>query len=384
MKFTILQKKLKQGLNFVEKIAAKSPTLPILNNVLIETEENFVRLSATDLEMGINYWLLSKVERKGKTVVPVQIFSNLISYLTLPSLVIEEKQNNLFIRAEKTETKIKTLNADDFPIIPKTEQPEKIVLSSKLFCQGLAQIIGIASLSTIRPEISGVYLNFEKKQLIMAATDSFRLAEKRIKFKTPLNLAENFSLILPQKSASQVISLFGEKEGDLSIYLSNNLIMFESLMTETSHPELQFVSKLIEGEYPKYEEIIPHQFKTESVAEKNEFVNQVKTAGLLAGRINEVKLKFDPANKQIHIFCENPELGEHRSVLPAKINGKEAEISFNFKFLLDGLLSINASEINLCLSKEKEDEKESEEGPGLLKPVGDDSYLYVVMPIQSS
>lgn len=379
MKLTILQNKLKEGLNIVERISSKSPTLPILGNVLLKAEKNFLELSTTDLEVGIRFWILSKIEKEGSVTVPAQILSSYISSLNPSSIKIEAKDKVLNLESNHIKTQIKGNNIEDFPIIPKVTEGETVSLPSHSVCQGLSQIVGICSLSTIRPEISGIYFLVQKNLLKMVATDSFRLGEKKIFFKEPLSLSKEYSLILPQKAVSHVISIF-EQTDVFKVFLSPNLSMFESLMEEIDHPKIQFVSKLIEGEYPKYEEIIPKSYKTEAQIEKKEFLRQLKTAGIFAGRINEVKIGFDPKNQEIRVFCQNPDLGEHLSSLPAKIKGKESEVSFNYKFLSDGLLSIETNEILFALSEEKP----GVEGPALLKPIGDESYLYVVMPIQAS
>ena len=379
MKLTILQNKLKNGLDVVGKASTKSSTLPILNNVLLEAKENFLELSTTDLEIGIKFWILAKVEKPGSIAVPVHVLSNYINLLNPSSINMEIKKGILFLECENTKTQIKGIDPKDFPIIPRIEQGDSAHLPCFSICQGLSQIVGICSLSTIKPEISGVYISVKNDSLKMAATDSFRLGEKNIPFKTPINLSKEHSLILPQKAVSHLISIWSQKDS-FKAYFSPNLLMIESQMEETEHPRVQFVSKLIEGEYPKYEEIIPKAYKTEAEIDRKEFLKELKTAGIFAGRVNEVKIGFDPESQQIRIFCQNPELGEHLSNLSAKIKGQASEISFNYKFLLSGLESIQADEISLSLSEERD----GEEGPALLKPVKDETYLYVVMPIQAS
>lgn len=380
MKLSILQKKLKEGLSVTEKVALKSPALPILSNVLLEAKNNLLKMSATDLEIGVNWCSLAKVEKEGKIVVPVHLFANFVNFLQPTSVYMEAKEQSLLVESDKIKTRIKGQKPEDFPIIPGIEKQEKVSLPVFSFCQGLAQIVNIASFSTVRPEISGIYLCFQKNLLKMVATDSFRLGEKKLFFEKPFSLSREYSVVLPQKAVSYLISVIGDKEAMLDVYFSSNLLMFESLMEETEHPKIQFVSKLIEGEYPKYEEIIPKTYKTEITLDREKFLNQIKAAGIFAGRINEVKMKFEPEKQEVEIFCENPELGSHQSILPAKIKGEKTEISFNYKFLLDGLLNMKSREFIFLLSKEKE----GEEGPGILKPVDDESYLYVVMPIQAS
>lgn len=375
MKLIVLQEKLKEGLNIVERIAAKSLTLPILNNILISTEKNFLKLSTTDLELGINWWSLTKIEKQGQITIPSRLFTSFINLLPNKKIALSIENNNLQLKCENYKTQIKGILADEFPIIPKIEKENSIIVSSSLFCRGLSQVADIAVLSTTKPEISGIYFFVDKEQITLAATDSFRLGEKKISFEKS-SLKELHSLIFLQKTAKEIINIFGERQGNLNIYFSENQIMFESLMEETTHPHIQIISKLIEGEYPNYQEIIPKKYTTHLTIGKNELLNQIKTASLFSGKINEVKIKTNSRKQEIEIFSQAPDLGQYNSSVSGKIKGEDIQIAFNHRFLLDGLANIKSSEVMLELN--------GESGPGVLKPVGDQNYIYVVMPIKAN
>ncbi len=376
MKLLILQEKLKEGLNIIERISSKSLTLPILNNVLISSEKNFLNLATTDLEIGINWWTLTKTEKDGKITIPSHLLSSFISLLPNKKINLEVQNSTLLIECENCKTQIKGVGADEFPIIPKITEGEFISIETFSLCQALNQVADIAIPSTTRPEISGIFSLFQKDLITLVATDSFRLGEKKIFLKNKSSLKKDYSLILPQKTAKELVNIFGEKQGELKIYFSPNQIMFEYPLPETTHPQIQLVSRLIEGEYPNYQEIVPKKSTTQLTLEKNEFLNQIKSASLFSGKINEVKIKADPKEKKIEIFSQSSEIGEYQSSISGKIKGEPVEISFNHRFLLDGLSSIKSSEIIFELS--------GDSGPGVLKPVGDDSYIYVVMPIKAS
>jgi len=381
MKITILKEKLKEGINIVERISLKSVSLPILNNILITTEKNFVNFSVTDLEIGIKWWGLVKTEKEGKIAIPSRILSNLVNFLPNKPINLEIKDLNLLINCENYQTSLKGANPEDFPIIPQISTLEKISVNSKNFCQNLNQIVDIANYSSSKPEISGIFLSFQKNLVTMAATDSFRLGEKKLTLNSEdINISQGYSLIIPQRAAKEIINIFGEKEDNLNIYFSPNQILFEILMPETHHPQIHLISRLIEGEYPNYQEIIPKKYETSVFFLKDEIINHIKSASLFSGKINEIKLKIDPKKNQVDFYSQNPDIGEYHSFLNAKIEGKPCEISFNYRFLLDGLLSI--------VSKEKKPEVVLElinsEKPGILRLKGDDSYLYLVMPIKSS
>jgi DNA polymerase III subunit beta len=376
MELIITKDKLKEGLNTIERISSKSLTLPILNNVLISAEKNFLNLAATDLEIGINWWILSKTIREGKITIPSRLLSNFVNLLPNKNIEFSVKSDVLSVNCENYKTQIKGLSAEDFPIIPKINESDFILIDSGLLCQSLSRVADIAVPSTTRPEISGLYILFQKNQITITSTDSFRLGEKKILLKTPASLKKDYSLIIPQKTAKEVMNIFGEKTGDIKIYFSPNQIMFEYPMSETTHPQIQLISRLIEGEYPNYQEIIPKKYTTQLVMDKTEFLNQIKTASLFSGKVNEVKIKVDPDAKEISIFSQSAEIGEYNSTIPAKIKGEKVEIAFNHKFLMDGISTIKSSEVILELN--------TDSGPGVLKPVGDDSFLYVVMPIRAS
>jgi len=188
MKLLLLKDKLKEGLDVTKRACTKSLSLPILENILLSTEKNFLKLTSTDLEIAINWWSLAKVEKEGKIVVPSHVFYNFVNLLPSKKVSLEKKDLTLNVQCENYSTQIKGLNPEDFPIIPHIKEAEKISLENRLFCQGLEQVVGIASPSTTRPEISGVYLIFEKNFVKMVATDSFRLAEKTFYYKAPSNL----------------------------------------------------------------------------------------------------------------------------------------------------------------------------------------------------
>ena len=373
MKIEILKENLKLGINVVEKIIGKNLSLPILDNVSISTEDSFLNLTSTDLETVIKLWILSKVIEKGKIIIPAKFFSNFISSLPDEKVLLETKGQNLYIESKNFKTQIQGYNPEEFPIIPEFKDLDYLEIDNRSFCQGLSQVINIVSLSQIRPEISGIYFSFSKNNITIAATDSFRLAEKNIPLEN--STKKTYSFILPQKPAREILNILEDKEGTLKIYFSNNQVLFEFPMKEIKHPQIQITSRLIDGQYPNYQDIIPNKFKTSVILRKDEFLNQVKTASLFSNRNNEIKILVFPQKKEVEIFSQNPNIGESKSTLSAKVEGEPIEVSFNYKFLIDGIQNIKSSEINFNLSKE--------DGPSVLRPVGDSSYLYVVMPIKA-
>ena len=376
MKLIILKENLIKGLNIVGRVAGKNLTLPILNNILISTKKNFLNLASTDLELGIKYWTLVKTEKEGEITVPAKILSSFINLLPDKKITIESKVQDLSIQCDDYNTKIKGLSSEEFPIIPKIESDQFIELNSSALCEGLVQVVEFSAVNQARPELSGVYFNFQKDRLLLTTTDSFRLAEKTLNFEKKPD--KEISFILPQKSAREIMNIFSEYQGKIKLYFSSNQVLFEYPMPETDHPQIQIVSRLIEGEYPDYQGIIPKKHETQLILERGEFLNQIKTASIFSGKGNEVTIKMEGKKEGISILSQNPELGENKSFLPAKVSGggeKEVEISFNYRYLVDGLNNIKSKNIVLDIN--------GEEGPAVLRPEGDVSYLYVVMPIKA-
>lgn len=373
---SVKKENLEKALNIVERVTTKSTSLPILSNILLETDGNFLKLSSTNLEAGAQYWIRAKIEKEGKITVPARVLSGFIKYLPDSSRVeLKEKKGVLHVDSGRTQTKINGLDSDDFPILPEIDDGESATLSCVNFAQTLEQVIGSASASGIKPEISGVYLHLEKNLLTATATDSFRLSEK--KMKVDVDISQDYSVIIPQEAASFLKFVLESRGGDFELKLSSNLIMVS--LIEDEKPVLRFVSKLIEGKYPNYKEIIPQEMVSGARLLRNDFLNQLKQASLFASRINEVKIKFDPKEEEVEIFCQNAELGEYQSSFSADISGEEREVSFNYKFLQDGVSTVKGNEILFSLSENK-----STDGPALIKSVDEDGYLYVVMPIQPS
>jgi len=374
MKLEILKENLKNGLNIVERIAGKNLSLPILDNVLMDTEDNYLVLSSTDLETAIKLRILTKIIKKGKVAIPVKFLSSFIALLPNDKISLEEKKNGIYVECKNFKTQIQGSNSEEFPIIPEFENLDFIQVDGRKVCQGLSQVADIVSISQSRPEISGVYFVFSKNILKIVSTDSFRLAEKTIILEKPVS--KDFGFIIPQKPAKEIINILNEKQGDVKIYFSPNQVMFEYSEKDSLKPQIQITSRLIEGEYPDYQAIIPKEFKTKAIIKRDEFLNQIKTASLFSGKVNEIKIIINCKNNQLEIFAQSPDIGENKSQIESKIEGKDFEISFNYKFLIDGLNNIKSSEIIFELSES--------EGPCILKPVGDNSYLYVVMPIKSN
>ncbi len=374
MKIEILKENLKKAINICERITKKTISLPVLANVLLKAEGNFLELTTTNLETTIRWWVLAKIEKPGTLLVGATFLSNLVDLIAEQKIELRETNKNLIITTKNQDTQVQGQNPEEFPIVPKIERETPFQISVQQLNAGLSQIVDIPSPSQIRPEISGIFFSFKKDKLKLVSTDSFRLGEKVIDLGK--EVGKDTSFILPQEAGRELMNIISQRAGTITCFSNTNQAVFELLMEETSHPQINVISRLIDGEYPNYQEIIPKKFTTKIQIDKESLQNQIKEAGLFSGKVSEVKITPLLKEKKIKIFSQSPEIGKNESSVPAKIEGEQFEISFNYRFLIDGLNNIKRSEVILELS--------GEEGPGVLRPVGDSSYSYVLMPIKAS
>ena len=373
MKSTVLKDSLRVGLQVVERVAAKSPTLPILGNILVSAAKNTVELSATDLEIGIRYTLLAKNEKEGSCVLPARSLSQFISLLPENQITLTTKEAGLTIDSKEQQSRLKTLPAEDFPIIPTFKEGEAFVeVETHPFFEGMGQVASMAGQTQARPEISGVFVSFSQQTCKLAATDSFRLAEQTLSFSKSQPLQTTF--ILPAKTARELVAVLGELPGKTRIYVSPNQAVFDYIPEQPGKPAIQIISRLIEGEYPQYQDIIPKDFAAKVVVDKDAFANQLKAASIFSGKLNDVKFAVNQKKKGVELTAKSTDVGEHTSFLAAQVQGGDVETSFNWKFLLDGVMHMKGDEIELGIS--------GAESPAILKSVRKGEYLYVLMPLK--
>lgn len=375
MKIYLLKENLKPGLGATERIAVKNLSLPILENVLISIEKNFLKLIATNLENTVIYSSLGKVEKEGLATVPVKIFSSIIRSIDSDKITIEKHGNDLFICGGNDKLRLKCQNSEEFPMIPKIKTEKKFTVNSSVFVSGINQVLNTVSASFNRPELSGVYFRIFKDGIVMASTDSFRLSEKRIKWSQEHNpdISEEYSFIVPAKILNDVALFFSDMERELEISIGEGQIVLD----DSTNPQnqIKFISKLIEGDFPSYQEIIPNRFDATVTLNKPDLLDKIRAASILSTKTNEFFLSISPRQKRIEIISRNPDAGEYRSYLTGQGDGEEVGLEFNWRYIADGLTNIKSQEILFGAQKNG--------GPALIRPVGDDSYLYVVMPIRS-
>lgn len=370
MKFIVIKDNFKKGISAVERVNNEKLNLPVLKNTLLETDDNKIKITSTNLEIAVTYSVVGKIIENGKFTAPINLLSNIINNLNNERLNIEENNNKLIIKTDNYEASIQGISADDFPLTPKIKnQNEFIEIKSGIIKDSLNQILIAAQFSELRPELNSVLLDFSLDDIKLAATDSFRLAEKTINksnFKT--NYEQGFKILIPLKTARELQRILSDDEA-VKIFHDENQVLFKT-------EQLELLSRLTEGSFPEYKAIIPKKFATELVLNKQEFAGALKLISVFGSRNNEVKFKLQENKKVLEISSADQAAGENNYIFSGKIQGKLKEIIFNWRYIADVLKVLESEEIFFGLNGENE--------PAELKAIGDDSYLYIVKPIDGA
>lgn len=375
MKIEVLREKLNQAVSIVGRTAIKSASLPILEGVMIKTDDNVVHFLATDLEVGIKVSVLAKISKAGQAVIPARIISALGRLMSGDKVSLDLVKNTLVIKDDENETSLQILDSEDFPVIPQPNEEFSIEISGSVLSQALSQVVSCASNSQSRPEISGVYLRIGGDQLTIAATDSYRLAQKNISLSKKVK--KEREMILPAKAANHLIGIISESDNLIKISGDDNQIKFSISLGESPlNLEVEIVSRLIEGTYPRYQDVIPQKSPISIRVDRHEFLSKIKAASLLSDQTYEVRLLTQFEDNRLKIEARSSRVGEFKSYIVAEIEGGDVEVAFNGRFLLDALLNMIGADVQLSLT--------DADKAALITSGDDQSYLYVLMPIRSN
>jgi len=364
MKIEINKNNLLKALTKADKITGKNVSLAVLQCVVIKTLENQIEVSATNLELGIKIFIPAKIERAGEVAVSSSL---LVSYLNNlvqeEKLVLEHSDQTLKLIGTKSETQVNTFSTTDFPSIPVIESSKKCVIEVEDLIEGLKSVWYAASVSSIKPELSSVYLYADSGELTFVATDSFRLAEKK-----PGAKIEDFeSILIPQKNVSEIIRVFEGVESKISILFGQNQVSFEV------EKEVYLISRVVDGVFPDYKQIVPKESKTELLILKQDLINSLKISNLFSDNFNQVKFHLDAENNIFEIASKNTEKGESRTIVPANIKGESVDINFNQKYITECFNSIKAESLEIKFNGVGR--------PMVIKGVNEGGFMYLVMPL---
>ncbi|MDP3989472.1 MAG: DNA polymerase III subunit beta [bacterium] len=364
MRIECLKEKLRNALAQAERASGKNLSLPVLSSVVLEASNQGVRVKATNLDLGVEIVVPAKVTGEGSVAIPGGLLCNYLSILRGGDAIVLEKSNeNLTVSSDTTNTLIKTQSTEDFPDIPRVEVENLYTVDARRFVDGIKNVLYSAALTDIKPEIASIYIYTANDELVFVATDSFRLAEKRTRL---AGVESQKGFLLPHKNALEVVRILGERTGDLEVGYGINQVAF--LMEG-----LYLTSRLVGGSFPPYEQIIPQEPTTTAVVLKKDIIDALKLTTLFTDRFSRISLKVLPKEGLFEIESRNNETGENTVRIDATLEGGDTVHAFSAKLILDCFQSIPEDSVTFSFFGESK--------PLVIKPVGDASFRYLVMPM---
>jgi DNA polymerase-3 subunit beta len=376
VKVSCLQENLAKGLSIVGRAVATRSTLPVLSNVMLATDGARLKLSATNLEIGIVCWIGAKVEEDGSTTVPARLLTDFVNSLPPERIDMEltVRTQTLNLKCARFEANIKGIDAQEFPLIPTAGEDSKISLDPSMLRQMIDQVVLAAATDESRPILTGVLAKFQGEQLTLAAADGFRLSVRTAHLSEPVS--EPVTVIVPARALAELSRISAEQEQPIEVTITpaRNQALFHMA-------NVDLVSQLIEGNFPDYNQIIPKSYSTRTVVSTSDFLKATKTANIFArDAANIIRLEIVPGGElapgRVTLTATSAEVGDNVGEIDAVIEGEEMEIAFNAKYLIDVLSVVDAAQVAL--------ETTTASSPGVIKPIGSEDFTHVIMPMHIS
>lgn len=373
MQISCLQENLARGLATVSRAVASRSTLPVLSNILIGTDDSRLKLSATNLEIGINCWIGAKIEEEGETTVPARLLTDFVNSLPPESIDMDlsTRTQTLHLSCSRYEANIKGIDASEFPLIPTAEDTGQMTLDPETLGEMINQVTFAAATDESRPILTGVLTRFDPETITFAAADGFRLSVRAEEVET--GMEEPLTIIIPARALNELARILSDADEDvqLTVTQGRNQVLFHL-------PNIDLVSQLIEGNFPDYNRIIPQTFSTRTVVDVKPFLNAVKVASFFArDAANIVKLGLEPDSELepgvLTVSATSSELGDSVTEIDASIEGEAIEVAFNARYLLDVLNVVETDQVAL--------ETTTPSSPGVIKPVDGANLVHVIMPM---
>jgi DNA polymerase-3 subunit beta len=380
MKLSCLQQNLADGLNVVGRVVPGKSTLPVLSNVLLATDEGRLKLAATNLEMAMMVWVGAIVESEGAITLPARVLADWVSLLDRDQqidLALNARNKKVHLSCARYESNVSGIDAEDFPPIPTVEEGTSVSLDAASLKDAVSQVAFAAAQDDSRPVLAGVLLRLEGGKLTLAAADGFRLAVRTVEI--PEGAEQELNMIIPARALSELARVLPDEDGklvQLAATPNRSQVLFKV-------GDIQMVSRLIEGQFPDYNRIIPPEAKTRALMPTRDLLQATKAASVFA-RDNSmiVRLQVTPAEEQqelamgkVVVSANSAEMGDNTGDLDASVDGEEQQVAFNGKYLREALEALNAPQVRLEIT--------GPASPGILRPAGGESngYLHVIMPM---
>lgn len=373
MRLSCLQENLRRGLDIVGRAVATRTTLPITQSVLLVAEESRLKLSATNLEIAITCWVGAKVEEEGSLAVPARLLSEFVS--SLPNdrvdMNVEAQGRQLHLRCARLEAHISGQDPDDFPPIPAIAEGTAVQADAELLRKAIGRVAFAAATDESRPVLTGVSAEFEDDQITLAAADGFRLAVHKLPLVAPV--AEKTSVIVPARALNELNRLLADQTEPVEVTLSPN---GTQLLFHLQSADM--VSQTIQGTFPNYKQLIPKSYVTRCLVDVGEFLRATRIAAIFARDSSGiVRLQIggdeEAASGKVVVSARAEEVGDNVGEIDASIEGTPGKIAFNARYMTEVLAVLGSGQVAL--------ETTSPSSPGLLRPVGSEDYIHVVMPM---
>jgi DNA polymerase-3 subunit beta len=370
VKLSVMQENLARGLQVVSRAVSTRTTLPVLANVLLKTEDAGLKLTATNLEIGITYWVPGKIESDGATTVPARLLTDLVSSLPGAEKVDLELQgtDTLHLRCGRFATHVKGIDADEFPTVQTAGERPTTRISQKTLKKALEETIFAAASDEARPILTGVLARFEGSRLTLAAADNYRIAVRTIDI---LDAVEAVSAVIPARALGELQRILADTDDAVELVLAQarNQVLFHL-------DGIDLVSRLIDGQFPNYQQVLPASHTSRAEFDREELLRAVRPAALIASSsANIVKLRVGGDGSGVTVTA-TAEVGDYTGEVEAVVEGDETTIAFNARYLADVLGNVGADRFALELNGPL--------SPGVFRPVGDDAYVHVVMPVRTT
>jgi DNA polymerase-3 subunit beta len=366
-----MQENLARGLSVVSRAVSTRSTLPVLANVLLKTEDGGLKLTATNLEIGITYWVPGRVDEDGSTTVPARLLTDYVNALHGGERIDLELQpgETLHVRSGRFESHLKGISAEEFPAIQTAGDQPTTRIAQNVLRRALEETAFAAASDEARPILTGVLARFEDQTLTLAAADNYRIAVKTIPILDPV---ADTSVVIPARALEELKRILADVETPVELVLAQarNQVLF--------HLEaVDLVSRLIDGQFPNYQQVLPQSHTTRAVLDREELLRAVRPAALIAHEsANIVKLQISANGESAVTVSANAEVGDHVGQVEADVEGDGTTIAFNARYLADVLTNVDAEQFALELNGPL--------SPGVFKPVGDERYVHVVMPVRTT
>lgn len=363
MKLQVTQENLNKALGNVARVANSRSTLPILSNILLKTVNNRLSIAATNLDIAITHYIGAKVTEEGTTTVPARLTQEFVSSLPSGTISLDLEDQKLHVNAEQYQSTINGVSAEDYPVMPAITDGVKWSLPANKLKKALQQVVLAASADESRPLLTGVFFHTVDGQLFVAATDSYRLAEKSLGVNK-----EKVSLLVPASAMQDLLRILGDSEEAVEVVHDDQQVLFKV-------GDVELVARLIEGNYPDYKKLIPASFSTTAELKRSEMANITKVSSLFAREsAGSVTIKVDEKASQVSIHSIASQLGENTASATATIQG-DGDITLNSRYVLDALNAISGDTVELCFNGKLE--------ACVLREKGNADYTHIIMPLKS-